>query len=857
MSPLVGILFAMQATQVAGTVPAPPPFVQPVPVVTASTTSVAAFRASQPPVLDGLDSDSIWAQAPAITGFREVRPSEDAEPRQRTEARVTYDAHNLYVLVRAFDTAPDSIVRLLSRRDVQTASDQIIVMIDSYHDRRTGYEFVVNPAGVKADYAIYDDGNEDSAWDGVWDAATRIDSLGWTAEYRIPLSQLRYPAGSTRTFGFLIWRSIQRYTSQLSWPLYRQSKTGFVSQFGELTGLTDLAPPKRAELTPYLVTRSEPRPTATGFNREQGVDVGADLKYSLASNVTLNATINPDFGQVEADPSVLNLTAFETFFQERRPFFVEGRGLFTFDVNCSAVNCNGEGLFYSRRIGRDPQLAGQYGDRASPTSTTILGAAKITGRLPGGLGIGVLDAVTNREHGPGNATIEPTTNYSVVRLTQDYDSGNGSVGLMLTGVNRSLDRYSEPLLHRNAYVAALNFRRRLFRNNYEVGGSVDLSRAAGSRSAILATQTDEVHLYQRPDGNLRVDSTRTSLPGDAEEIRFGKLGGERLHFETSYSRRSPGFELNDLGFLLQADQQSWNNWAGFRWNHPTRLYQRLNWNFNWWQYWTAAGLSTDRAFNTNFHAQLNSRWWVHAGGTLGQLGSTFCDRCARGGPALRQEPYIAPWAGLEGDSRRQLVPFFWVNYSRGDGGRSRRLNLSPELDLKVASRFTTSVSLDYTVNRNDSQWYGNFTDSLTNVRHYTFARLEQKTVGFTWRLDYTFTPTMSLQLYAQPFITKGTFTDVRELDAPRAARYPDRFQPYADTTVANNPGGFNVKQFNSNAVFRWEYRPGSTLFLVWSQGRADQAPREGRENYFGDLSNLFSLHSNDVFLVKLSYWLAW
>jgi Domain of unknown function (DUF5916) len=848
----VGILFALQASQIASALPA-----HTADGIPASVSSLSAVRAGQPPVLDGRDDDPVWALAPAITGFREVRPTEDGDPRQRTLGRIAYDSRNLYVFVRAYDAAPDSIVRLLSRRDVQTASDQIIVMIDSYHDRRTGYEFAVNPAGVKADYAIYDDGNEDSAWDGIWDVATQVDSLGWTAEYRIPLSQLRYPSGATRTFGILLWRSIQRYTSQMSWPLYRQSKTGFVSQFGELTGLTNLATPRRAEVTPYLVTKSEPIPSGSGFDRHQGVDLGADLKYSIASNLTLNATINPDFGQVEADPAVLNLSAFETQFQERRPFFVEGRGLFNFDVNCSAVNCSGEGLFYSRRIGREPQLGDQFGSAASAKSTTILGAAKVTGRFPGGLGIGVLNAVTDRETGPGRATIEPTTNYSVVRLTQDYDSGNGSVGLMFTGVNRSLDRWSRPSLHQNAYVGALNFRQRLLDNKYEVGGALDLSRVAGSRSAILATQTNPVHFYQRPDGDLRVDSSRTSLPGDAEEIRFGKVGGDRLKFETSYSRRSPGFEINDLGFLLQADQQSWSNWAGLRFFRPTRFYQRLNWNFNWWQQWSAAGLATERAANTNAHVQLNSRWWLHAGGTVGQLGSTFCDRCARGGPGLRQDRYLAPWMGIEGDSRKALVPYLWINYSRGDGGRSRRINLSPELDLKVASRFTTSLGIDYTRNRNDTQFFHNYTDSLTGTRHFTFAHLEQKTIALTWRLDYTFTPTMSLQLYAQPFVSRGTFSDVRELAAPRAKSYDARFQPYADTAVTNNPGGFNAKQFRSNAVFRWEYRPGSTLFLVWSQGRDSFDPREGRGSYGDDLHGLFSLPSQDTFLVKISYWLTW
>jgi hypothetical protein len=819
-------------------------------------TTVQAVRAAEPPVLDGLPADPVWRLAPVITDFREARPSEGAEAKLRTEARVAYDDHNLYVFVRAFDPHPDSIISLLSRRDVQTASDQIVVMIDSYHDRRTGYEFVVNPLGVKADYAIYSDGNEDNAWDGVWDAATQVDSLGWTAEYRIPLSQLRYAARPSCTFGFAIWRTIQRYTEQVTWPLYHTSRAGFVSQFGDLTGLDGLTSPHHAEVTPYVVTKNVTQPTGASYGRHQDVTMGGDLRYGIASNLTLNATINPDFGQVEADPSVLNLGAFETFFQEKRPFFVEGRGLFNFDVNCSAVNCNGEGIFYSRRIGRGPQLTDLYGDSTSPASTTIIGAGKLTGRFPGGLAIGALDAVTERASGVGGATIEPVTNYGVLRVTQDYDQGNGSVGAIFTSVNRSLDQWSDSVLRRSAYVGAMDFRHRLFANRYEVSGSLDLSRVAGSRQAIAATQRDAVHLYQRPDGSLTFDSTRTSLNGDAEEIRFAKLGGERLHFETDYQRRSPGFEINDAGFLLQADQQSWNTWAGLYFNRPNRLFQRLQWNFNWWQYWNAAGLPTERAANTNLHTQLNSRWWLHAGGTLGQNGTTFCDRCARGGPAVRQDPYIAPWFGIEGDSRKALVPYIWLNYWQGDAGHSSSINLNPELDLKVSSRFATSLSFNLTHNHNDTQWFNNYTDSL-GALHYTFAHLDQKTLGVVWRLDFTFTRNTSLQIYAQPYVSKGTYSNIRELDQPRATPYAARYRPYADTSVTNNPGGFNFKQFRSNVVFRWEYRRGSTLFLVWSEGREGDDDLEGGRSFWGDFGNLFSRHADDTFLMKVSYWLDW
>ena len=822
-------------------------------VTAQSVPSVRATRAATPPVLDGRDDDAVWRSATPISGFRMARPTEDGEPEQKTEFRVGYDPEYLYVFVRSYDTHPDSIISQLARRDEDLSNDNVVVMLDAYHDRRTGYEFSVNPAGVKVDAAIYNDGNEDIAWDGIWEAATRVDSLGWTAEYRIPFSQLRFSSGKDVTFGLAVWRTLQRRTSQFTWPLYRQSKTGFVSQFGELTGLEDLANPKRAEVAPYLLTQNEPDGGVAGLGRRQKVAIGGDLKYSVASNLTLNATINPDFGQVEADPGELNLSAFETFFSERRPFFVAGAGQFDFRVNCFVVvDCNtGEGLFYSRRIGRSPLLADRYGDASSPTSTRILGAAKLTGRMPGGLSVGFLDAVTDRVAGLAQHTMEPTTNYAVLRVNQDYSAGLGSVGLMLTGVNRSLDQWTQDYMHRSAYSGGVDARRRVGR--FEVSGSVMGSAVAGTAAAIAETQQRATHYYQRPDDNLVFDSTRTSLSGYSTELRVAKVGGKFTHFETGYGRRSAGFEINDIGFLQRADQQTWTNWFALRFNDPNKVFQRLNWNFNWWQYWTLDGLATERAFNSNIHTQLNNRWWLHIGGTKG-IGTTYCDRnCTRGGPALRIEPGFSPWGGLEGDTRNALVPSFWVNYSSNDGGRSHYLNLNPQVTLKVAAQFSTTLSANYSRNKDDSQWFGNPADS-TGVTHYLFAALDQKTLGLTWRLNYTFTPTMSFQWYANPFISKGSYSQVRELNDPRATRYDDRFKPYGDASVLANRPGFNVKQFRSNAVFRWEYRPGSALFLVWSQGRQDFAQQIGAKSFGGNFGDLFALPADNRFLVKMSYW---
>src|SRR3989475_326725 len=313
--PVLAVLLTLQTSADPAAARVPPP----------GATSAVAVRADRPVVIDGKDDDPVWRLAPAITAFREFQPKEDGDPRFATEAKVAYDSRNFYVFIRAFDPHPDSILKLLARRDVRAATDQIKIIIDSYHDRRSGFEFAVNPAGVKRDYAIYNDGQtEDDAWDAVWDVATTVDSLGWTAEFRIPLSQLRYAPAASNTFGFGVWRDIQRYTERVSWPVYRASRPGFPSQLGEVQGLIGLSSPRRLEVTPYGVTKNVTVADGGAFDHPQRFAGGADIKYGVTSNLTLDATVNPDFGQVEADPAVLNLTAFETFFQERRPFFVAG-----------------------------------------------------------------------------------------------------------------------------------------------------------------------------------------------------------------------------------------------------------------------------------------------------------------------------------------------------------------------------------------------------------------------------------------------------------------------------------------------------------------------------------------------------
>jgi hypothetical protein len=824
-----------------------------------SGTLPTAATASRTPVdvtLDGVDADAVWRSAAAVSAFRQFNPELDAAPSQRTEFKVAYDEDDLYVFVRAFDASPDSILRALTRRDARGPSDQVGVLIDSYHDRRSGFGFWVNPDGVKRDFAFSNDTNQDQSWDGVWDVATRVDELGWTAEFRIPLSQLRYQAAERHTFGLAVRRDIERLPESVSWPPYDRNTPGVMSQLGTLEGLEGLGRSNRMEVTPYVVTKNVTRPeTSGGFEHPQEFSAGADVKIGLTPNLTLDATVNPDFGQVEADPAVVNLTAFESFFGERRPFFVEGTGLYRFQLNCYiVVDCStNEGLFYSRRMGRSPALRSQNGDTRTPTSTPILAAAKLTGQRAGGLSFGVLDAVTRPVDGVGGATAEPRTNYAVARVQQDFRNGDAGIGWIGTAVNRSQDPSTKSYLHESAFVTGLSARARFGQRNYEVVGSFTASRVAGTPEAITRTQRSAAHYYQQPGDGPDVDTTRTSLAGFGGQLKIGKYGGGITRFESSFVYQSAGLEVNDLGFLRRADIRDWSTWGQLSFQSPTRVYRWATFNGNTWHRWNTSGDRIESAINLNGHMGFHNNWDVHAGGTYRGFGATSCDRCTRGGPLLRQSPALYPWFGFNADARRTLQPGMWVNLGYWDEGRSRSTSLGPYLNLRLSTRFTVNLGANLYRADDHTQWLGNFTDSLGVTRH-AFAHLDQRTVSFNVRLNYTATPDLTLQLYGEPFASSGTYSDVREISAtPGAEAYDSRFQAY--TPPAGTAMSFSYRQLKTNTVLRWEYQPGSTLFLVWAHGREAYTPDEQRRPWLDDLGELFDLHADDTFLLKISYWL--
>jgi uncharacterized protein DUF5916/cellulose/xylan binding protein with CBM9 domain len=820
------------------------------PPATARVTATPIPEATAVKV-DGELNDAIWQAVPPIKEFLQREPREGAAPTFETEARVAYDATALYIAVQAFDSDPKRIVGIRTRRDEGSPSDWISVLVDSFHDRRSAFEFDVNPAGVKQDSYWFNDTNNDPGWDAVWDVAVSRSERGWRAEFRIPFSQLRYRPSETSTFGLAIIRKVGRLNETVTWPLLSKSANGYVSSFGELAGLRLESSPKRLEVVPYLVADVTTQPGEPGNPLVNTTDpdgsLGLDLKYALRPGLTLTGTINPDFGQVEADPAVVNLSAFETFFSERRPFFVEGGGIFSFDIDCNDGNCSG--LFYSRRIGRTPRGQPDVPDggySSAPNQTTILGAAKLTGRM-GNFSVGALNAVTAGEDAvivngavQTRQTIEPLTNYSVVRARREF-SNQSSLGFMTTFTNRNLDA-STRFLPGQAYTGGLDGDWRLG-PKYAIRGFLAGSTVHGDPLAIDDLQRNNVHSFQRPDSDhLTYDPTRTSMNGYGGSVSMSKIAGARMVFSSNFGFKSPGFEINDVGFMQRADQRSMSNWMQIRYDKPSQKWLRsFRYNLNQWASWNYDGDRLSSGYNVNAHAVFKNNWATGTGGNINP--QPFDDRATRGGPGVYGNAQRSIWAYLESD-QRPAVSMGVFTFNSTDGKGTSFHDVNPNVSYRPSSFLKASVGLHLSLNHDESQWV-----EATDDGRYVFARIDQKTVGIQTRLNYTVTPNLSIQLYAEPFVSAGGYSNFKELVDGRSKSYEGRYKP---TVYAGNPD-FNYRSFRTTNVLRWEYKPGSTLFVVWQQGREATAPY-GDYNFSRDFGAVFDAPAKNVFLVKFAYW---
>jgi hypothetical protein len=813
--------------------------------------------ANSPIVLDGKLNEEIWQQAPAIADFLQRDPDEGKGATMRTEARIAYDDAAVYVAVRAWDTEAAKIVGILTRRDQRSPSDWIRIVLDSYFDKRSAYEFGVNPVGVKTDRYYFNDGQSDDGWDAVWDVQVEKDTEGWRAEFRIPFSQLRFNTLAGGPVGFAVVREIGRLAETSSWPLLSRNANGYVSQFGELRGLKMAGTPKKFELMPYSLgkidTRAVDAQDPLTDSPDPGGSFGLDMKYAVTPGLTLTATANPDFGQVEADPAVVNLDAFETFFPERRPFFVEGSGTFRFNMDCNDGNCTG--MFYSRRIGRAPQGSPEVADdeySKQPDSATIIGAAKLTGRLAG-FSLGALTAATAREDaeiagvnsvGHRDETVEPLTGYTVLRARREFQN-QSSLGFMTTSTNRQLDD-DVSFLAANAYAGGVDYDWRLS-PMYNVSGYFAGTHIKGNTESITRLQENNVHGFQRPDADyLGVDPGATAISGHAGSVSVGKISGETTRFSSFVGYKTPGFDTNDLGFMRRADERNQSNWFQWRNFKPGKYVRTRNFNINQYTGWNFGGDRTYSGGNVNSHWTFTNYYSIGAGFNLDA--APFRDRVTRGGPGVLGNPSKNLWYYGNTDNRKALS-FFYNGSHWADTRNSSRHEVNPGVNWRATSSMTLNFSLRYFINQDDSQWVEN-EDLDTGSQRYVFGRIDQKTMSFTTRFNYTMSPTLSLQVYAEPFVSAGEYSHYKELIDGRAEAYEDRYRPYAYSESAD----FNIRSFRTTNVLRWEYRPGSSLFLVWQQGKQDDQ-NHGDFRFGRDFGGVFSAPSRNVFLIKFSYWL--
>jgi hypothetical protein len=809
----------------------------------------SAVRTATAARIDGPLTEAAWARSIPITSFVQREPAEGAAPTFRTEARVAYDDNALYVSVRAFDGEADRIQSYLTRRDVDSPSDWVEVYIDSYHDRRTAYHFAVNPAGVKRDGYMFNDDNYDSSWDAVWDVTTARDADGWRAEFRIPYSQLRFSRGGDGRLGFAVGRRIARRNEMSTWPLIARSGNGFVSQFGDLEEVVIPRATRRLELVPYAVGQvtTSPRQEGNPLHRTRDGDasVGVDLKYAITPALSLTATVNPDFGQVEADPAVVNLSGFETFFQERRPFFIEGSG--NYQVGCGG-GCD---LFYSRRIGRSPRGAPALGDgefSRQPAQSTILGAAKLTGRI-GAFAVGTLAALSQEEQAEialgslrRREAVEPQSFYSVSRARREF-SDRSSVGAILTTTTRQrVDALS--FLPDTATTGGVDYDWRMG-DKFALQGFLMGSTVRGTPEAIDLLQRSPVHSYQRPDaGHVAIDPLARSMSGHSGMVNFAKISGERVRLGANFSYKSTGFDLNDIGFLRRADEMGHSAFFNMRWESPGKYIRQKQFtvdtfrtqNLDGDRLGMGAGASTDWTFQ--------NQWGT--GGWSNLFPRVFDDRLTRGGPGGYVNGGFNAFHYFNSNDRLP-VSFHWFTFFSRNTDGSRTLNMGPTIQLRPTSALSAEIGVSVDRNRSAAQWVGE--TETADRTHFVFGRLEQTTSAITTRVNYTVTPNLSLQVYAQPFVSAGAYSGFKELIDGRAARFDDRYAPFA---YAENPD-FRVLSFRTTNVMRWEFRPGSTLFVVWQQGREGFASN-GSFQFGRHYRDVFATPSSNTLLVKLAYW---
>jgi hypothetical protein len=854
----------------------------------ASVPSVHPVRATAPILVDGLLEDEAWLRAQAVTAFTQRDPEEGKPVSEATELRVAYDEDALYVAARMHDREPARIARQLARRDQRAEADTFTVLLDPHHDHLTGAAFAVSAAGVQSDTTIYNDSWTDDSWDAVWESAVKIDATGWSAEMRIPYSQLRFSRSAQLTFGINATRYIQRKKEEAWLVRVPKTESGMASRMGHLVGLDGVAPRRTVELVPYVVSRAEYVEPAAGDPFNDGArgfaGAGLDLKYRVSSSLSIDATVNPDFGQVEVDPAVVNLTAFETFFEEKRPFFIEGANIFSNFGRAGANNFWGFNraeplLFYSRRIGRSPQgdASGDFVEK--PTATTILGAAKLTGKTRNGWSLGALDAITGREWAktvtglqPSETEVEPITNYFVGRAQRELGR-RGAVGALATAVNRDL---REPGLRADlpaqAYVVGVDGHVFLdVKRDWVITGGLSGSHLAGRSSAITRLQNQSQRYFGRPDAaHVELDPEATSLNGWTGSVNLNRNAG--IHtVNAALWAVSPGFDSSDAGFTFAADRAGMH--AVYQWRNPkvNRFARNRFIAVSKWYTWNFAREIQADGVHVFGNVELKNYWTLFA--TIGLFRPGQDDRATRGGPSMRQPSAHSEFFGVESDGRKPVSIGVNSSSNRNDAGAwSRGLGLN--VRYRPSSAVEISAGPNFERTHNLAQYVDTFADPAaagTFGSRYIFSTLDQREFSLQTRVNYVMSPKISIQVYMQPLVSVGRYSGFKQFARPRTFDFTPldsspgqlTFDPIARRYTAYPADGgatfgfddpdFNIKSLRLNAIFRWEWRPGSTMYLVWTEQRDDDR-HPGEFRLRRDLGSTFSAPGDDVLMFKLAYW---
>ncbi|MEJ2633940.1 MAG: DUF5916 domain-containing protein [Calditrichia bacterium] len=848
---------------------------------------ICAVRLNETPAIDGVLAEPVWNNMQGTSRFVMRDPTEGGQPSESTMVWVAYDNEALYIAARMFDSSPKSIVARLGRKDVDMNSDAFIVFLDPYHDKRSGYYFAVNAAGTYYDGVLMNDDWDDDSWDGVWQAVTKIDDKGWTAEFRIPFSQLRFQNRDKHVWGINFRRDIQRKNERDYIVFTPKDGSGFVSRFVDLVGIESINPPHHLEILPYVRTRAEYLHPEAGdpFNdgSSYSPDMGMDLKYGIGSNLTLDMTVNPDFGQVEVDPAVVNLSDVETFFEEKRPFFIEGASIFDFGSGGSSsnwsFNWSNPDFFYSRRIGRAPQGELPDYDFASiPQGAHISGAAKITGKIRNNWNIGTVHAVTRREmaryavNGQRfRSEVEPLSYYGIFRAQKEINNGRQALGVLSSYAARNFREESlRNDINQSAFSFGMDGWTFLDKSKvWVVTGWGGFSDVRGNHARMVELQRSSRHYFQRPDARyFSVDSSTNHLRGYAGRLSLNKQKGNVI-LNSAFGVISPGFDINDVGFLWRADLINAHLGGGYKWTKPGKIFRYAELLGAVFQTYDFDGNNLWRGVWQHGYFEFLNYYQLYY--SLAYNPVTYSNTFTRGGPLVRIPAGWERELFLETDHRKTWV-FVSGTYGYYRSPQEYNNMISASVEWKPRSNLSIQVGPEMVWNHEFAQWVDSFEDPYainTFGNRYVFANMNQRELKANIRVNWTFSPRLSFQLYAQPLISSGNYYNYKGLAYPRTYdfnAFSGNNVKLADDTYTIDPDGggpsrsfefdnpdFNFRSLRGNAVLRWEYRPGSTLFLVWTQNRSESVV-DGAFAFNRSVERLWNAAADNIFLLKWTYW---